>query len=397
MLPSATVENYLKALYQAETASDDRRLVPMGQLATAVGVAPGTATTMVKALAESGLVEYEPYAGVRLTPAGAKLAAMVLRRHRLIEQFLVEIMGMSWTDVHDDAEKLEHVVSDRLIDRMDAMLGHPSVDPHGDPIPSADGAMEARRYHSLLKCPLGTRVTVTRIADQDTTFLRFLETQGAEAGPIDRGRGPRPRRGPRVPPDRRRAPGHPRDPGGGEGADRNRAGASAHGPQRLSRTAARRYGTADSSRRGKQRNGRTIRGGGLSRGTAWDVGSRQAEEDQERSRSLDDRGPDRRRRRRPGAPRTGGERQRRHDRDPGHGADVGRMRSRCSCSTRERTRTARWAACARSTRLQAPSTSGCATGTCDILRHERYRRYDRLGRELRRRAKYYRLTLTGGG
>ena len=182
MLPSATVENYLKALYQAETATADRRLVPMGQLATAVGVAPGTATTMVKALAESGLVEYEPYAGVRLTPAGAKLAAMVLRRHRLIEQFLVEIMGMSWTDVHDDAEKLEHVVSDRLIDRMDAMLGHPSVDPHGDPIPKPDGAMEAHRYHSLLKCPIGAPVTVTRIADQDTTFLQFLETQGLKPG-----------------------------------------------------------------------------------------------------------------------------------------------------------------------------------------------------------------------
>ena len=182
MLPSATVENYLKALYQAETASDERRLVPMGRLATAVGVAPGTATTMVKALAESGLVEYEPYAGVRLTPAGAKLAAMVLRRHRLIEQFLVEIMGMSWTEVHDDAEKLEHVVSDRLVDRMDAMLGHPSVDPHGDPIPTADGAMESHRYHSLLKCPLGKPVTVARVADQDATFLRFLETQGLKPG-----------------------------------------------------------------------------------------------------------------------------------------------------------------------------------------------------------------------
>ena len=122
MLPSSTVENYLKALYQAESARDDQQLIPMGQLASAVGVAPGTATTMVKALAESGLVEYEPYAGVRLSSSGTKLAALVLRRHRLIEQFLVEIMGMSWAEVHEDAEQLEHVVSDRLIDRMDAML-----------------------------------------------------------------------------------------------------------------------------------------------------------------------------------------------------------------------------------------------------------------------------------
>ena len=182
MLPSSTVENYLKALYHAETAATDRRLVPMGQLAGAVGVAPGTATTMVKALAESGLVEYEPYLGVRLSSAGTKLAALVLRRHRLIEQFLVEIMGMSWAEVHEDAEQLEHVVSERLVDRMDAMLGHPSVDPHGDPIPTPDGAMATHNYHSLLTCPLQTTVTVTRVADQDASFLRFLEAQELKPG-----------------------------------------------------------------------------------------------------------------------------------------------------------------------------------------------------------------------
>jgi len=182
MFPSSTVENYLKRLYQAETAATDRRLVPMGQLASAVGVAPGTATTMVKALAESGLVEYEPYLGVRLSSAGTKLATLVLRRHRLIEQFLVEIMGMSWAEVHEDAEQLEHVVSDRLIDRMDAMLGHPSVDPHGDPIPTPDGSIATHSYHSLLTCPLQTSVTVTRVADQDASFLRFLEAQELKPG-----------------------------------------------------------------------------------------------------------------------------------------------------------------------------------------------------------------------
>ena len=182
MLPSSTVENYLKALYHAETAATDRRLVPMGQLAGAVGVAPGTATTMVKALAESGLVEYEPYLGVRLSSAGTKLAALVLRRHRLIEQFLVEIMGMSWAEVHEDAEQLEHVVSERLVDRMDAMLGHPAVDPHGDPIPPPDGAMATHSYHSLLTCPLQTTVTVTRVADQNASFLRFLEAQELKPG-----------------------------------------------------------------------------------------------------------------------------------------------------------------------------------------------------------------------
>ena len=182
MLPSSTVENYLKALYKAEATLDSKALVPMGQLATAVRVAPGTATTMIKALAESGLVKYEPYLGVRLSPAGTKLAAMVLRRHRLVEQFLVEVMGMSWADVHEEAEQLEHVVSDRLIDRMDAMLGHPSVDPHGDPIPTADGDVESHPYDSLLTCRLGIPVTMIRVADQDASFLRFLEEQDLKPG-----------------------------------------------------------------------------------------------------------------------------------------------------------------------------------------------------------------------
>ncbi len=182
MLPSSTVENYLKALYQAEATLGEKALVPMGQLAAAVRVAPGTATTMIKALAESGLVQYEPYLGVRLSPAGTKLAALVLRRHRLVEQFLVEVMGMSWAEVHEDAEQLEHVVSDRLIERMDAMLGHPSVDPHGDPIPTADGNVEAHDYDSLLTCPLRTPVKVIRVADQNASFLRFIEAEDLKPG-----------------------------------------------------------------------------------------------------------------------------------------------------------------------------------------------------------------------
>ena len=116
----------------------------MGQVASALGVTPGTATTMVKALAESGLAEYEPYSGVRLTAAGEKLAGLVLRRHRLVELFLVQVMGMSWAEVHDEAEQLEHVVSERLIDRIDEMLGRPTHDPHGDPIPEPGRRDRAR-------------------------------------------------------------------------------------------------------------------------------------------------------------------------------------------------------------------------------------------------------------
>src|SRR5687767_1990801 len=150
MLPSSTVENYLKAIYLGVGAlTAPTRLLPMGQLATALGVAPGTATTMVKTLAESGLVEYEPYAGVALTKAGQKLAALVVRRHRVIEMFLVQVLGFGWDEVHDEAEQLEHVVSERLIQRIDEMLDHPAADPHGDPIPDAEGAFRPQRVQSL--------------------------------------------------------------------------------------------------------------------------------------------------------------------------------------------------------------------------------------------------------
>jgi DtxR family Mn-dependent transcriptional regulator len=183
MSHSSTVENYLKTIFQLQTNLPDRAaLVPMGQLAGALGVAPGTATTMVKALAESGLVRYEPYAGVRLAAAGERLAALVLRRHRLIELFLVQVMRMSWAEVHEEAEQLEHAVSDRLIDRIDEMLGSPSVDPHGDPIPDAQGTVPPREYHSLLSCPLRTPVRVTRVVDQDAAFLRFIEHHELKPG-----------------------------------------------------------------------------------------------------------------------------------------------------------------------------------------------------------------------
>ena len=176
MGPSHTVENYLKAIYQAQSALPDAgALVQMGHLAASMHVVPGTATTMVKALADAGLARYEPYVGVRLTTAGEKLATLVLRRHRLIELFLVKVMDMSWTEVHDEAEQLEHAASDRLIARMDEMLGRPEVDPHGDPIPGPEGFLPTLEYDDLLTCPLGESVTVSRLSDQDRTFLEFAE------------------------------------------------------------------------------------------------------------------------------------------------------------------------------------------------------------------------------
>lgn len=175
MLPSQTVENYLKTIFLAQASLGADDLVPMGQLASSLGVVPGTATTMVKTLSESGLVHYEPYMGVRLTSAGEKLASMVLRRHRLVELFLVKVLGMSWAEVHDDAERLEHAVSDRLIDRIDEMLGRPAFDPHGDPIPDAHGAIATRKLVDLLNTRLDAPVIVARVIDQEPDFLRFVE------------------------------------------------------------------------------------------------------------------------------------------------------------------------------------------------------------------------------
>jgi DtxR family Mn-dependent transcriptional regulator len=183
MLPSSTVENYLKAIHQGQLQLERGvRLVPMGHVAAALSVTPGTATTMIKALAESGLAEYEPYSGVRLTRAGEKLANLVLRRHRLVELFLVQVMGMRWDEVHDEAELLEHVVSERLIERIDEMLGRPTHDPHGDPIPTAEGTLDHRALENLLTCPIGVPLTVTRITDQDPSFLPLVERHQRKPG-----------------------------------------------------------------------------------------------------------------------------------------------------------------------------------------------------------------------
>ncbi len=117
-----------------------------------------------------------------MTPAGERLAALVLRRHRLIELFLVRVMGYAWDEVHDEAEQLEHVVSERLIDRIDEMLGRPEADPHGDPIPNSDGLVKPQDAQSLLTCPLNTPVRVTRVIDQDRAFLRFIEGHDLKPG-----------------------------------------------------------------------------------------------------------------------------------------------------------------------------------------------------------------------
>lgn len=180
-MPSVTVENYVKQLYlEQQRAADD--LVSMGRLAAAMGVVPGTVTTMVKGLADSGLVAYEPRGGARLTPAGERLALHVLRRHRLVELLLVRVIGLDWSEVHAEAEVLEHAVSDKVLDRIDALLGHPAVDPHGDPIPTAKGKVDAGPRSSLADCPVGRPLRVARVLDQDPAFLQLVERSGLRPG-----------------------------------------------------------------------------------------------------------------------------------------------------------------------------------------------------------------------
>jgi len=180
-MPTSTVEDYLKCILAAQQRQPGT-LVTMGQIGSALGVAPGTVTAMVKTLAESGLVAYEPYSGVRLSEAGERLATHVLRRHRLIELFLVQKMGYDWSEVHEEAERLEHAVSDRLIERIDDMLGHPSADPHGDPIPDREGTIPVSSTATLLACPLHQQQRVVRVGDQSTEFLRLLEKRGLVPG-----------------------------------------------------------------------------------------------------------------------------------------------------------------------------------------------------------------------
>jgi DtxR family Mn-dependent transcriptional regulator len=178
---SLTIENYVKTIYllcdgQSEPAA------ATGKVATALEVSPGTVTSMLKTLKETGLAEYTPYEGVRLTESGRRLALRVLRRHRLIELFLAHTLNMSWDEVHEEAENMEHAVSDLLIDRIDEYLGHPQSDPHGDPIPKADGTVPEAVVTSLSEGHAQQRFRIERVLDQSPEFLRYLSEAGLSLG-----------------------------------------------------------------------------------------------------------------------------------------------------------------------------------------------------------------------
>lgn len=181
-MASSTVENYIKHIYQLHAQGQGSPLVAMGELAAALDVVPGTATSMIKTLSDAGLVEYEPRAGVQLTERGEKLALHVLRRHRLVELFLVRTLGMDWSEIHDEAEQLEHVISDRLLERIDEVLGYPTMDPHGDPIPDATGSVPERRLVPLVELRIGAPAKVGRIVDQADAFLQFVDHQELRPG-----------------------------------------------------------------------------------------------------------------------------------------------------------------------------------------------------------------------
>jgi len=168
---TAPVEDYLKAIYELERAGEPAATT---DLAVQLGLTPASVTGMVRRLAEQGLRTHERYRGVRLTAKGRLGALRTLRRHRIIESYLVHALGYGWDEVHVEAERLEHAATDALIDRMALAIGEPTVDPHGAPIPSREGAVEEARYRALADLGTGTAATVMCVADEDPMLLRYL-------------------------------------------------------------------------------------------------------------------------------------------------------------------------------------------------------------------------------
>ncbi len=167
-MKSISTEDYIKAIYKLEGKGEK---ATTSALAGQLEVADASITDMIKKLSERGLLHYEPYQGVELTAKGRKVALATLRRHRLWEMFLVQFLGFSWDMVHDEAERLEHVTSDELEHQLDKALGFPSVDPHGDPIPSKEGVVNDTASSSLAECEAGSVVKISRVSDDNSEIL----------------------------------------------------------------------------------------------------------------------------------------------------------------------------------------------------------------------------------
>ncbi len=178
---SEAIENYLKAIYSLSRESPTGE-AGMKAIATLTGVTVGTASTMVKRMAGAKLAKYERFGGVRLTARGERAAIDVQRRHRLIETFLVETLKLDWSIVHAEAERLEHAISSVVLEALDIHLHHPSVDPHGDPIPGPDGKIRTERGAALSTFAPGSKIRVARITDQGPAFLSFIAEHGLRPG-----------------------------------------------------------------------------------------------------------------------------------------------------------------------------------------------------------------------
>ena len=176
---SPSVEDYLKAVY---SLNERGGAAGTNELARALEIQPASVSGMIRRLAEDGLLEHEPYRGVRLTPEGHREALRILRRHRIIETFLVQRLGYPWDDVHEEAERLEHAASETLIDRMADSLGNPATDPHGAPIPTREGKIDPTPSRSLDEVLPGTRVLVRSVPDNNRDRLRYCKSVGLVPG-----------------------------------------------------------------------------------------------------------------------------------------------------------------------------------------------------------------------
>jgi DtxR family transcriptional regulator, Mn-dependent transcriptional regulator len=171
---SESAQDYLKAIWKLQRAGD----MSTSALAESLGVTPASATAMLKKLATLGLVVHERYRGATLTPAGERMALEVVRHHRLLELYLMEALGLSWDQVHEEAEKLEHHLSDELEARIDQALGFPTRDPHGDPIPSPELLLARDELTCLSDLEAGSMTVIRRVPDSDPELLRYLATLG---------------------------------------------------------------------------------------------------------------------------------------------------------------------------------------------------------------------------
>ena len=174
-----SVEDYLKAIYQL---SPEGRPASTSEIAQLLALSPPSVTGMVKRLSEHGLLDHIPYRGVQLTGEGRRAALRMIRRHRLLEAYLVEFLGYSWDAVHDEAERLEHAVSDTMVERMATALGNPEVDPHGDPIPAADGSIHEPTCIPLSELPVGATAELHRVAESQPDRLRYIASLGLRPG-----------------------------------------------------------------------------------------------------------------------------------------------------------------------------------------------------------------------